>query len=189
MTTGLAVDWAHIQARAATDTAQNFAAVTGEHLGATVVDEDDVHVFGAVGLIFALRAADELIVNSELLTGAGAADQIQEHAEVAVSRHDLFDADHGDVHLVGRHAEAGIAFVGNQHEASGLCGDEVGTSEADVSVEIFLAQVRAGAAGDRFRVVVILTADAFALETLGDAAAVFVHDGRDDVGRVVVVDL
>src|SRR5262249_33109131 len=48
------VHGAMIHARAATDAAQRVAHVTCEHAGATAIDDDEVHVLGAVELAFAL---------------------------------------------------------------------------------------------------------------------------------------
>ncbi len=186
---GLAVDRADVEAGAATDAAEDLAAVAGQHFCTAVVDEDDVRLLRAVRLAGGFGAADELVVNGELLAGARATDQVEEEPEVAVGGDEFFDADYRDVDFIGRYAEAGVAFVRHEHDTAALSGDEVATGQADVSIDVFLAEVFAGAAGDGCRVVVIVLADALTLECLGDTAAVFVHDGRDDVGRVIVIKL
>ena len=53
----------------------------------------------------------------------------------------------------------------------------------------FAAEENAGAAGDGFRIVVVIGGDALAQEGAGDFAAVLVDDRLDDVGRDVVVEL
>ena len=94
---GLAVDGAHVEARAAADAAEDLAAVAGEHVGAAVVDENHMHLLRPVGLCGRLGAADELGVNRELLGGGGTGKEVEEESEVAVARQDFFDADERDM--------------------------------------------------------------------------------------------
>ena len=188
MAAGLAVDRADVEAGAAADAAEDLPAFAGEHLGPAVVDEDDVHLLGPVGLGGVAGAGDELRVDREVLRGGGAAEQVQQDAEVAVARDDLLDPDEDDVAAGGGDAEAGVALVGDQDDAAALGGDKVGAGEADVGREVLVAEVVAGAAGDR-RGIVVVGAKALPLEAGGDLAAVLVDDRPDDVAGVVVVDL
>ena len=188
MAAGLAVNGADVQAGAAADAAKDVAAFGGEDIGAAVVDEDDVHLLGAVGLRRRFGAGDELGVNGELLCGGGAGEEVEEEAEVAVARDEFFDADECDVAFGGGEAEAGVALVGDEDEAAGFDGDEVAAGEADIGLEVFFAEEGAGAAGDGLRIVVV-GSEALAFEGLGDLASVFVDDRADDVAWVVVVDL
>lgn len=73
MAGSLPIDGADVLTGTAADAAEDFLAVRREHVGAAVVHEDDVHVFGAIGLVLRTRAVDELGVNGELLAGGGAA--------------------------------------------------------------------------------------------------------------------
>jgi iron(III) transport system ATP-binding protein len=85
------------------------------------------------------------------------------------------------VHIHRSHAEAGVALVGHQHEASGFGGDKVRAGDDGLGFHVFLAQVVAGAVGDGLRVVVVIVGDAFAEKRFRDIAAVLVDDGLDDV--------
>jgi hypothetical protein len=114
--------------------------------------------------------------------------QVQQEPEIAVPREDLLDADHRDVALRRREAEARVALVGHQHDPPALRDDEVGAGQADIRLQILVPQVHAGAAGDRLRVVVV-GAEAMALERGRDLATVLVDDRLDDVRGMVAVDL
>src|SRR5690606_8040337 len=108
--------------------------------------------------------------------------------EVAIAGHELFDADERNVHARRRQAEAGVALIGDEHEAPAFDRDEVGARQADVRLQVFLAEERARPPGDR-RGVVVVSSEALALETLRDLPAVLVDDRPDDVAGMVVVDL
>ena len=86
MTACLTINRANVQARAATDAAQNIAAFGGKHIGASIVDEDDVHLLGPVWLSRRFGSGDELGVNGELLRGGGAGEQVEQKAQVFVAR-------------------------------------------------------------------------------------------------------
>ena len=148
-----------------------------------------MHVLGAVGLIGGLRAVDELGVNRELLAGGRAAEQVEENREILFARDHFFDANQRDVHWRWCHAEARVAFVGHEREAAGVGADEIRAGDAGLGEHVLFAKVDACAAGDRFRIVIVIGGDAFALESAGDFAAVFVNDRFDDVGWFVVVEL
>ena len=89
----------------------------------------------------------------------------------------------------GSHAEARVALVGDEHEAAGVGADEVRAGDAGLRLHVFLPEIDAGAAGDGFRIVVVIGGDAFALEGPGDFAAVLVDDRLDDVRGLVAVEL
>jgi hypothetical protein len=91
--------------------------------------------------------------------------------------------------LRGGHAEARVALVGDEQHAAGVRADEVRAGDAGLGLHVFFPQEHAGAAGDGFRIVVVIGGDALALEGAGDFAAVLVDDRLDDVGRDVVVEL
>ena len=93
------------------------------------------------------------------------------------------------MHADGSHAEAGVALVGDEHDAAGIGADEIAAGDAGLRLHVFLPQIDAGAAGDRFRIVVVIGGDALAQEGLGDFPAVLVDDRLDDVRRLVVVEL
>src|SRR5688500_384378 len=113
MAAGLAVDRADIEACAATDAAKNIAALGRENIGASVVDEDDVHLFGTVGLRRGFRTGDELSVNGELLGGARSCEQVEQKTQVFVAWDEFFDPDERDVTLGGCETEPRIALVGD----------------------------------------------------------------------------
>ena len=189
MAGGLSIDGAYVLAGAAADAAEDFLAVGGEHVGAAVVHEDDVHVLGAVGLVGRARAIDEFGVDGELLAGGGAAQQIEENREVLFLGNDLLDADQRDVDGHGSHPEARVALVGGEDETAAVRADEVGAGDAGLGLHVFFPQVDAGAAGNLAGVVVVFAADAFAEEGLRDIPAVEVDDGLDDVRGLVAVEL
>ena len=134
---GLAIDGTDIEARTAADAAEDFFAIGGQHFGAAVVDEDDVHLLRAGRTVGAARTVDEFGVDGELLSGGGTPEQIEQDREVGVGRHDFLDADQRDVDFGRGEAEARIAFVGHQHEASGVGGDEIGAGDPRPGFEVF----------------------------------------------------
>ena len=153
-----------------------------------VVHENDMHFLWAGGPIGAGGAVDELGVDRELLARGGAAKEVEKNSELGIRGDDFFDSHKGDVNLWRGEAEARIAFVGHQHETATLGGDEVRAGDAGIRLQVFVPHENAGAAGDCFRVVVVV-AEAFALEALRDIASVFVDDRLDDVAGVVAIDL
>ena len=185
----LSVNGADILAGGATDAAQDFPAVRGEHIGAPVVHEDDVHVLRAVRLVLRFRTIDKLGVNGQLLAGGGATEEVEENGEVALFRDDLLDTDEGNVKLVRCHAETRVTLVRNEGEPTGVGADEVRSGDTRLGGHVFLTEVNAGAAGDRFWIVVVVRGDALAEEGLRDTAAVLVDDGLDDVGWLVAIEL
>ena len=134
------------------------------------------------------RTVDEFGVDRELLSGGRTSEQIEQHGEVGVGRHDLLDADQRNVDLGRCQAKTRIALVGHEHEASGVGGDEVGPGDPRPCFEVFAAHEFAGAARDGFRIVIVVP-QPLALETAGDVAAGFVDDGTNDMTRMVAVDL
>ncbi len=159
----LPVDRAHVQAGAAADAAQNRALVAREDVAAPVVQEDDVHLVGPVGLAAGARAGDELGVDGQRLPGRRARQQVQQHGQVAIARDQLLDADQRDVAAGRGQAEAGVAFVRDQHEAAALRRHEVRAGDGGVGLQVLAPQVGAGALGDHLGGVVV-GAEAIALE-------------------------
>ena len=101
----------------------------------------------------------------------------------------FFDADEGDVHIHRSHAEAGVAFVRDEHQTTRFCGDEIRAGDDSLGLHVFLAEMVAGTVSDGLRVVVVVVGDAFAQKCFGDVAAVLVNNGLDDVRGFIVIEL
>src|SRR5216684_5667403 len=71
MAADAAIDGARIQARAAADALKAFAERRCQHLGAAVVEQDEMKLFGAVELARLLRPRDQRRVNGERLPSRG----------------------------------------------------------------------------------------------------------------------
>ena len=147
-----------------------------------------MHLLGARRTVSTAGAVDEFGVDRELLAGGGASEQVEQEREVGVGRYDFLDADQRDVDFGRGQAEAGVAFVGHEHEATGVGRDEIRAGDPRPRPEVFAAHEFPRAAGDGFRIIVIVP-QPLAFETAGDVATGFVDDRTDDVARVVAVDL
>src|SRR5690348_9739920 len=72
MAADLAVDRADVEASAAADAVERLIELGAENLGAAVVEQHEVELFGAVALAGATRASDQVGEDGELLAGAAA---------------------------------------------------------------------------------------------------------------------
>ena len=135
-----AVDRAMVHAGAAADAAQHVLHPGAEHRGAAVVEQHDVVLRRPVEIAIAFRPGVEGRVGRGFLAGRRARQHAQQHRGILERRDHLLDAGQHDVHLGQRVGEIGIAFVGDQHRRTRLGHQEVGTGQADVGIEEFLAQ-------------------------------------------------
>ena len=74
-TPGLAVHGTDVQAGAATDAGEHLPVLRAEEVRASVVDDDDVQLFGAVLLAGPARAGQQCGVDAEALARAAAREQ------------------------------------------------------------------------------------------------------------------
>ena len=89
-----------------------------EHAGAPAVDEDEVHVLGAVELAGALDAGEDVDVVADRLARRRARQQPHQRRDILERGHDLLDAGDRDVHARQRRRQRRVAFVGDQRRPS-----------------------------------------------------------------------
>ena len=133
---GLPVNGTNVLAGSAADALQDTAAICVENVAPAVVQEDDVHLPGAVGLALHSGAAHEFRVDRELLASRGARQQIQKQRQIPILGNHLLDPDQGDVDSSGSHTEPGIALVGYENDATRFGRNKIGPGDPNVALHV-----------------------------------------------------
>ncbi len=89
-------------------------------------------------------AADPGDVGGEQLAGGVLRQDLDDRRGVLQRRHQLLDADQGDMDLRQGGGQPGIPLVGDQGEAAGLGNSNIGAADSHVGVQISLTQLLAG---------------------------------------------
>ena len=134
------IDRAVVHAGAAADAAQGVLELAAQHVRAPVVEQDDVIRLRPVRVAGPVRAGREGGVGRALLAGRRAGQHPQDHVHVLQGGHDLFQAGDDDVDPGQTLGQVAVALVGDDDRAAGLGHQEVGAGDADVGVDILLAQ-------------------------------------------------
>ena len=136
-----AIDRAVVHAGGAADAAQHLAELGAEHVGAAVVEEDDVVLLRPVEVAGAARAGGEGGVDGEVLPGGAPREQAQQGGRVLQRRHHLLDGGQRDVDARQGLRQVAIALVGDDDAAAGLGDQEIGAGDADIGGEEAVAQL------------------------------------------------
>src|SRR5918997_5144350 len=179
---GLAVDGADVQAGAAADAVEGLLELGPEELRAAVVHQDQVKLLGPVEFALAARPCDEVGVDGELLAGPAPPEELDEDGEVLEARDHLLYPHNDDVHRRDAGHEPGVALVGDRRDGPRLGHPEVRARYADIRREELLPEALAGEGAEGLHVRRHPLARGPG-EDLGDAPAVHVEDGADDVRR------
>ena len=134
------VDRAVVHARAAADAAQRLPTSLASTSDAPAVDEDEVHVLGAVEFARALDAGQDVDVVRDRLPGRRARQQPHQRRDVLERRHDLLDAGDRDVHFRQRRRQRRVAFVGDHDDRPRFGDEEVAARDAHVGGQVVRAQ-------------------------------------------------
>ena len=189
MAADILIHRAVVHARAAADAAQRLADLAAENGRAAAVDQDEIHVLGAVELAFAFRPGQDVDVVGDRLAGRRARQKAHERRDVLQRRHDLLDARDRDVHFRQRRRQRRIALVGDQHHGSGFGDEEIAARDAHVGRQVVLPQHAARLEAELLDAGLARGA-VFFVEEIGDLVLRLVQRGTDDVRRrLVVVDL
>ncbi len=179
-----------VHARTAADALQRLAQLlVGIGLAAAVVEQDQVHLFGAVLLARLARAGDHVEVGRDRLAGGRARqDGVQRRNVLQLLDH-LLDA--GDRHVHPRHggAHAAVAFVLHQAQRAGLGDSEIHARQADVGLLELLAQHLAADLDQGVDIVGVGDAGNLLGEQGGDLLLGLVDRRHDDVRRLLARQL
>ena len=130
-----------IQARAAADAVERFPlAAIGQQLGAAVIQQHHVELFGPVDFARAARPRQERRVNRQRLAGGAASQQLQKYGQILRARNQLLDSRHRDVNLRRGSGQARVALVFDESHRAGIGDQEIGAADADVGGQEFLPQ-------------------------------------------------
>ena len=101
----------------------------------------------------------------------------------------LFDAGGDEMDARQRGGEAGVAFVGDEHDAAGFGDQGVCAGQSCACAEEVIAQAAAGAGDHRGDVVGVEFLLQFVAEQRGDALAALVDGGHDEVAGAFAGEL
>ena len=155
----------------------------GISLGATVVQQNQVHFFGAVFFTGLARAADQVEVGGDRLTGGRARQQAVQRRHMLQLFHHFFNAGDGDMHLGHGGAHATVAFVFHQAQGAGFGHAKVDARQADVGIGKLAPQHLATNANQGINVFGIGHARNFFGKQLGNGLFGLVDGRHDDVRR------
>ena len=178
-----------IHAGPAANAAQRLLDFASQNASATGIDQDEVHVLGAVEFTFALHPREDVDIIGNRLAGGRARKQAHECGHVFERRHHFFDSRNCHVHLGQRRGQGRVAFVGHQHHGAGFGDEEIAAGNSHVGAEIVAAEYLA-----RFEAQIadlaLARRSVLRGEELRDLGFVLVQCRTDDVrGRFVIVDL
>ena len=132
--------------------------------------------------------AEHGIVTGDVLSGSGGCKHRQKEGEISQVRHDLFDADQGDVNLRQRGGQTGVSFILGNRNHSRIRNDEVAAGNTHVCFEILPAQKPAGDHCEFFGTFGVGGTE-FALEQRTDLIALQMHAWKDEVIRRLAGEL
>src|ERR1700723_41467 len=132
---------AHVEAGTAADAMQYVALLdVREQFGSAIVEQDDMEFFGAVDFVWLAWAADQRVVASDRLAGAGSGKDGPKQGEVLEARNYFFDAGERDMNTGDAGAEAAIAFVSGEGNHSRVGDEEIGAADSHLSREKIATQ-------------------------------------------------
>ena len=185
----VSVHRAHVETCAATNAIEHVLKLgITEQLGAAIVHDDDVNLFGSVLFERTFRSGDDVEVGGELLPRGASREQVRHDLEIAPGGNDALHAHQHDVRIGERGHHAPVAFVGEEHHAARLGDGEVAAGDADLRLLELLAQPAARIASQDLglgRELLVV----FFFEELLDPASLLVDGGQDDVRRRFVGEL
>src|SRR5579859_801840 len=151
MAADILIDGAGVETGSAADAVEAFPGLcVGEDVRAAVVEEDEDHLFGAVGFAWLPWAGDDGIIDGYALTGAIGGKQGPEEAEVGHGGDHFFEPGDDDMCFWEGCAEAGIAFVLGDGDAADVGDEEVGARDADLCLDIFFSELLSCHEGELF---------------------------------------
>src|ERR1700751_791129 len=140
---------ADVEAGAAADAMQPVALLDiREQFRSAIVEQYDMEFFGTINLIRLPRAADQSVIASDWLAGAGGGEDRPQQREILEPRNHFFDAGERDMNARDAGAEAAIAFVGGEGNHSRISNEEIGAADSQFGREEIAAQ-RAASCGDQ----------------------------------------
>ena len=153
-----------------------------------VVEQHHVIFLGAVHFARLARAAIHGVVTTQGLARAHRRQHRQEQRQVLEPRQHLLDAHQRDHRPRQRRRQAGVTFVLRDGQHPDLGDGEVGAGDANVGLEVLLAEHPAGDHRQLFRIVGRCVAQ-LALEHVLDLIARQVHRREHDVIRRLLAKL
>ncbi len=135
------VNWAVVETGAAPDALQGLAPlVVGINFRAPIVQDDQMHFFGTVFLVFFAGRGDHVHIGGDQLAGGGT-DQQPHHGWNILQLFDNFFQPHKrNVDRRGGGAHAAVAFIFHQEQGAGFSNCKVDAAQPDVGLIKFLAQ-------------------------------------------------
>ena len=122
---------AHVEAGAAAYAMQHVALLdVREQFASAIVEEYDMKFFGAVDFVWLAWAADQRVVASDGLAGAGGGEDGPKQGEVLEAGNYFFDAGERDMNARDAGAEAAIAFVSGEGNHSRISNEEIGAADS-----------------------------------------------------------
>ena len=122
---------ADVEAGAAADAMQHVALFdVREQFASAIVEQYDMEFFGPIDLIRLARAADQSVIASDRLAGAGGGEDGPKQREILEPRNHFFDAGERDMNARDAGAEAAVAFVGGEGNHSRISNEEIGAADS-----------------------------------------------------------
>src|ERR1700751_399991 len=122
---------ADVEAGAAADAMQHVALFDiREQFASAIVEQYDMEFFGPINLIRLTRAADQSVIASDWLAGAGGGEDGPKQREILEPRNHFFDSGECDMNTRNAGAKAAISFIGGEGNHSGIGNEEIGTADS-----------------------------------------------------------
>ena len=119
----------------------HFLELAAEHGRAARVDDDEVHVLGAVKFALALDPGQNVDVVRDRLPGRRAWEQPHQRRDILQCRHDLLDARDRDMHARQRGTHSTVDFVCYDRQRACFRNGEIRPGDAHVGVDKLLPEV------------------------------------------------
>ena len=112
MSANTLVDRTTVQAGAAPNAIQGLPLLLlSEQLGASVVEQDDIHLLRAFGFVQLPGAGRNAVIYCNILTRSMRREQRPEDIQVGQRRNDLLDSGDGDLHAWKGDRHQSVAFI------------------------------------------------------------------------------
>ena len=186
----IAIHRTNIQARAAANAVQHFPFFcVGQQAAASVIQQDNVKFFGAIGFVRALWSADKRAVSGDRLTCAGSSQHRPQRSQVFQTGNHFLNSCHGNMDARQAGAQAAIAFIGGNRDSACIGHKKVCAGNSHFRGKERLTQFAPGQRHQLLRIGVRNIFTQFFAEEVADLVAVQVHGRRYDVIRSFIAEL
>ena len=143
MTANMAICRAGIHTGSAANTAQHIPKFRGQHLGASVINNNQMKLFRAINVSCFARSCQPGVVSRQTCTNGTARQHGDQYIYLGKRGGDTLHTHHRNVRFRQRGTHSRITFISHQTYRTGFCHREITAGNTDFSTEEIFADLLA----------------------------------------------